>query len=334
MEFLQNFLKENLKAIAVLGMVVLIIVVTSFVDPTFGSPSNLTRMAKWVGMYGVLAIGVSFVIMTGGIDLSIGSLIALTGVLFPIFYLDYGYSAIGAFGIVAAIAAGIGFFHGILITKLRLQPFLVTLCGLLMYRSLAQAITKNQSASLGASESSTALRQTFVKDNVLGDTVPMPFLIMVIAAAIAAIILGRMVVGRHMMALGRNEQAARFSGINTDIIKISCYVFCSLLAALGGIMFLMDGNSATPSTFGNFYELYAIAGAVLGGCSLRGGEGSIIGVICGTVLIQVTTDSVFFLGFQDYWKGFVIGLMILIGVIVDEFLHRAAARRQARQAAL
>src|SRR3712207_6534750 len=204
------------------------------------------------------------------------------------------------------LSLAIGLAHGLLITKLRLQPFVVTLCGLLLYRGIARGITADQTQ--GFATGYKALRylatgrpfsvpvpflnwisegnwssvrtnpftgaQTKL-DAISWVDVPMPFLIMIALAIVAAVFLNRTIWGRYLLALGRNEQAARYSGINTDSMTVLAYVICSLLAGFGGMLFIFDVNSAQPSDFGNFYELYAIAAAVLGGCSLRGGEGTI-----------------------------------------------------------
>jgi ribose transport system permease protein len=171
------------------------------------------------------------------------------------------------------------------------------------------------------------MKLALVKGKVF-DVVPMPFAILLAVGVVAAVLLNKTVFGRHLLALGRNEEAARFSGVNTGRTKVLAYVLCSTLAAFGGVLFVLENNSATGSTFGNFYELYAIAGAVLGGCSLRGGEGTIAGVVAGTALVQVSSDAAFFLGVPDSWKFAVIGGFILVGVIADELLRRLGERRR------
>ncbi len=163
--------------------------------------------------------------------------------------------------------------------------------------------------------------------------VPMPFLIMLALAIVAAIFLNRTIYGRYLLALGRNEQAARYSGINTDSMTILAYVICALLSGLGGMLFIFEVNSAQPSDFGNFYELYAIAAAVLGGCSLRGGEGTIFGVVIGAAVMQVLRNSINLLQIPTQLEFAIIGAVILVGVIADELVKRLAAkRRAARQA--
>ena len=160
--------------------------------------------------------------------------------------------------------------------------------------------------------------------------IPVPVFIFLGLAILSAIFLNRMVWGRHLLALGRNQQAAHFSGIATDRLIIFAYVVCACLAGLGGIMFAIDLNTVQPSAHGNFYELYAIAAAVLGGCSLRGGEGSILGVAIGAALMRVLYNAINLLGIQSELEFAIIGFVILGGVISDELIKKIAARKQLR----
>jgi ribose transport system permease protein len=288
-------------------------------------------MSRYIGLYAIIAIGAAVVIASGGIDLSIGSLMGLTGVLVPMLirpnqgnsFIDWTVDVPVALALIAGLSLFVGWTHGMLITKLRLQPFLVTLCGLFVYRGLALTITQEQSKGFGTEF--VELRK-LANGEFLG--MPLPILIAIGIAAVVSILMHRTVPGRQLLAIGRNEEAARFSGINTDRRKILAYMICSLLAGFGGMLFAFDSNSAAPNDHCNGFELYAIAGAVLGGCSLRGGEISLAGVLAGTALMQVSADAVFFLDVPNSAKLAVIGLMVLIGVIADEFLRRASAKRR------
>ncbi len=315
------------KTLGIFLLLVAVSLITGVIEPRFLRVGNVMNMARWTGLYGILSIGVCFVIITGGIDLSIGSLIGLTGSLFPLLLVGKGIPIVVGFMLVLLLALTIGAIHGLLITKLRLQPFIVTLCGLFVYRGIARYITGEINQGFG--NDFDGLRQ-LVKFKLFG-FLPMPFVILVIAGVIAAMFLNQTIYGRYLLALGRNENAARFSGINTDKMTISAYMICSLLGGFGGILFALDQNSVQPSTFGNFYELYAIAGAVLGGCSLRGGEGSITGVICGTAMVEVIKNAVFFLNVATESEFTVIGLVILTGVTIDELIKRFAAKQRAIQ---
>ena len=320
------------KPLGIFSLLVAIFLLTGLLESNFFSQrsyffdgGNIYNMAKWTGLFGILAIGVCFVIVTGGIDLSIGSLIGLTGALFPLLLVNKGTPVWAGFAIVLLLAASVGLVHGLLITKLRLQPFIVTLCGLFIYRGMARYMTGEMNQGFGNSFS--GLRQ-LVKFKVFG-FVPMPFAILVVTGIIDAVFLNRTIYGRYLLALGRNESAARYSGINTDRMVITAYIICSLLAGVGGILFALEQNSVQPSTFGNFYELYAIAGAVLGGCSLRGGEGAVAGVVCGAAMLEVIRNAVIFLDVKTESEFTVIGFVILIGVTVDELVKRFSDRQGA-----
>ena len=318
------------KTIGIFTLLIAIFLLTGLLESNFFSKKsyffdggNIFNMAKWTGLFGILAVGVCFVIITGGIDLSIGSLIGLTGALFPLLLVGKGLPIFTGFAIVLTLAMTIGLVHGLLITKLKLQPFIVTLCGLFIYRGIARYMTGEMNQGFGNSFGN--LRQ-LVKFKVFG-FMPMPFMNLIIIGTIAAVFLNCTTYGRYLLALGRNESAARYSGINTDRMVIVAYIICSLLAGVGGILFALEQNSVQPSTFGNFYELYAIAGAVLGGCSLRGGEGAILGVICGAAMLEVIRNAVIFLNVKTESEFTVIGFVILIGVTVDELVRRFSERQ-------
>ena len=445
--------RPQLKILGILALLIAVGVLTTLINPRFLVEQNVENLVRRTALFGLLGLGVAFVIITGGIDLSIGSVVALVGVLLP-WLLVYPAATSGdatprvLLGILAwviAMVAGIwlvviafreralhgilvllvpfyavyyavtrwdrcatpfilalvsqvnlltgivlttfnlsanarlvlallwcvtmsvqiGLAHGLLVTRLKLQPFVVTLCGLLLYRGIARGITQDQTQGFGIGYG--ALRylstgtpfsapfpfMTWISegnwssyrtnpftglqtklDAISWVAVPMPFLIMLGLAVVAAVFLNRTVYGRYLLALGRNEQAARYSGINTDRMVILAYVICSLLAGIGGMLFIFEVNSGQPSEFGNFYELYAIAAAVLGGCSLRGGEGSIIGVVIGAAVMTVLRNSINLLGIPTQLEFAIIGAVILVGVVADELVKRVAAkRRAARQAA-
>lgn len=531
-------MKKNL---GIFCLLIFICVFTGLLNDSFLQPQNTQANIKWSALFGIISIGVAFVIITGGIDLSIGSVVGLIGCLLPYFIMHYQWSIAASLVAVALVSLGIGFFHGLLITKLKLQPFIVTLCGLLLYRGLARWWTADYTqgfsnlhedglrqlakgapctvatliallglamaawfawrlvkalrggdapwmsligiasgctiAVIGSSRFSygfeiqpgalfydvivpargankpqammfeigltviiptaiafvvTGLHKhakktvapliTFIiaagifwltADRLApqfrvidksedyrfgsmifdGDTlrwiimsivflvvglfmasvawlttavlsvggrwarmlfplvlgssvlwllgytplaatkVQMPMLILIVLALLGGIFLNHTIYGRYLLALGRNEEAARYSGINTDRMVIVAYVICAMTAGLGGVLFALETNTVQPSGFGSFYELYAIAAAVLGGCSLRGGEGTVLGVIIGQAVLRVLLNSIGMVGFKTELEFAVIGVVILIAVIVDELVKRiVAARRAAEQA--
>jgi len=318
------------KVLGILGLLIFVCVATAIGNPKFLDPYNIQNTLNWTALFGIISIGVAFVIITGGIDLSIGSVIGLVGSLLPYLLVQKGVSIPVALLVVAGVSLAIGLVHGLLITRLRLQPFVVTLCGLLFYRGFARWLTADATQGFGGQYD--GLRQLAIgkiPSPLQGFQIPVPFLILLGLAVIAGIFLNKTIYGRYLLALGRNEQAARYSGINTDRMVILAYVICSLCAGLGGVLFALDINSIQPAGHGDFYELYAIAAAVLGGCSLRGGEGTITGVVIGAAVMRVLYNSINLLGIPTQLEFAIIGIVILLGVITDELVKRFAARRRA-----
>lgn len=238
--------------------------------------------------------------------------------------------------VVLVVAIGLGLTHGLLITRLRLQPFVVTLCGLLIYRGVSRWLTNDNPAGFGELQQvlgpvASGRVGLLYRGDSLVFGIPIPFFLLIGLATLATIFLTRTIWGRYLLALGRNEEAARFSGINTSRIILLAYIICAVMAAIGGMLFALEFNSISPSSFGNSFELYAIAAAVLGGCSLRGGEGSIPGVVIGTAVMQVLNNLITLLRIPQSLEYTIIGAVILIGVLGDEMVRRAAARRRLKQ---
>ena len=325
------------KILGIFLLLVVVCAVTTALNPRFMASYNVQNTVRWTSLFAIISIGVAFVIISGGIDLSIGSTVGLAGTLLgwmlTVKHFSVGTSLIAV--LLLSVAIGLG--HGLLITKLRLQPFVVTLCGLLLYRGIARYLTNDQTLGFGAGFESLrylSIGHPFSIPAPGGSIlVPMPFVLMVVIAIAAAILLNQTIYGRYLLALGRNEQAARYSGINTDRITMMAYLICSVLAGLGGVLFALDVNSIQPAGLGEFYELYAIAAAVLGGCSLRGGEGTIVGVIIGAAVMRVLYNAINILGIPTQLDFAIIGLVILGGVVTDELIKRIVARRRATKAA-
>ncbi len=327
--------RRRAKIWGIFGLLVAICLYTALSSDHFLRVENIENLVHRTALFGILSIGAAFVIITGGIDLSIGSLVCLVGVLLPYLLVHHGWSAAAGVIAVLALSVVIGVIHGLLITKLRLQSFVVTLCGLLLYRGIARGITGDQSQGFGLHFK--GLREIAIGQlPIFGSQadvfhLPSTTLILIIIAVVAAIFLNKTIYGRYLLALGNNPEAARYSGINVDRTTLLAYVICSTLAGLGGMLFVLDINAAQPSDFGNFYELYAIAAAVLGGCSLRGGEGSITGVVIGAAVMVVLSNTINLVhpAYQNI-EFAIIGGVILGGVIVDELARRiVAARREA-----
>jgi ribose transport system permease protein len=309
-----------------LGLLVLILVIGSVVaiiNPRFLSPINLSNTANLIGLFGIFALGQAFVIISGGIELSVGSIIALLGVLF-IDLVSGGMPWPLTMAIVIGLGCLIGLTHGFLVTRMGLQPFVVTLCGLLIYRGIARYYTDDATAGFQFGATYPVL-EWLTTSRFYG--IPPSLIIFIILTIIMAVVLHRSVFGRHLYAVGKNEEAARYSGIRTGRVVIAAYVICCGLTGIAAILIAMYTRSISPTSHGNFYELYAIAAAVLGGCSLRGGEGSILGVVLGTILLQILQNLVNLLGIPSSLNFAVMGSVILLGVIADQQFSRRREKR-------
>jgi ribose transport system permease protein len=293
-------------------------------DPNAGSAQNHFNLGRRVGLYGIISLGAGILIISGGIDLSIGSVVGLCATLLAMLLIDYRWAPLPAMLSVLGVGLAVGLVNGLLVTKLRVQAFIVTLCGLFIYRGAARWIAGDQVKGLG-NQFEEWKYLLYGNRDVLG--LPMFLVIFAVLAGVATVFLHFSVYGRYLYAIGSNEKAARYSGIATDRYKILAYVLCSVLAAFFGILLLMQENSAQPSSTGSFLELYAIAGAVLGGCSLRGGEGTVLGIVIGTSILWILPNLTNMWGIPSELEYVVIGVALLLGAILDELLRRRSAVR-------
>jgi ribose transport system permease protein len=296
--------------------------------PNARSAGNHQDMARYFGYYGVLSLGVGTLIIAGGIDLSIGSLVGLCAVLFGLL-LERQVAPWLAAGAVVGVALAAGLWHGLLVTRLGLQPFLVTLCGLFIYRGLAQWSSNSSAVGLGVSAPAEyraevqRLAGLLVKGSTL--RVPHVLLVMVAVALVLAVLLHGTVYGRYLYAIGANEQAARYAGVPTGRYKVLSYMISSACAGLGGILFLCENETAQPTSAGSLDELYAITGAVLGGCSLKGGVGSVFGMVLGAMVLPLLRMLCNFSPIGSELVYAVTGVALLIGTIVNELIGRRRA---------
>jgi ribose transport system permease protein len=313
------------KELGIFILLVVLCIIVAIINPRFLMATNLRNMGQQIGAFGIFSIGLGLVIITGGIDLSVGSMMALLGVLLSMMLTQWGVPAPLAIMACAGVAMGLALFHGLLITRMNMQPFIVTLCGLLFYRGLARFITNDETKGFGTIGGLGFLR-FLANGNVLG--VPTPFILLIIIGAVTWVFLHRSVYGRYLFATGRNPEAARYAGINVRRTITLAYVISGALTAISALIFAFYTNSVSPANHGNAYELYGIAAAVLGGCSLRGGEGSVAGILIGTALLQVLRNLVNLLGIPSSLDFAVMGAVILIGVMADQYFTDRRNRRQ------
>lgn len=317
-------LKKYQKEIALAGLLLATCIFLAIQNPQFLSGTNLQNTSRLIGMYGILGIGLAVVIVTGGIDLSVGSTCALLGVLLSIGLVDKKMPPLIVIPVIIGIGALLGWLHGLLITKAKFQPFIVTLCGLLIYRGAARFIANDETKGFGDAKGFEWLRE-IVQGNLFG--IPTSFVIFLALSVVVGILLHKTVFGRHLYAIGKNPEASRFAGIQVGKVETWSYVIAGSMAGLAAIMFAFYTNSVSPSSHGTFYELYGIAAAVLGGFSLRGGEGTVVGVLLGTALLQVLQNLVNLLGIPSSLNFAVMGLVILLGAFSELIWSGRVARK-------
>lgn len=277
--------------------------------PRFFTVPNLMIIGTQVSINALLAFGVTFVIITGGIDLSLGSMVAVAGVTAAMFAHPDTYPLLVP--LFAGLGAGVffGAFNGFAITKSKVPPFIVTLGTMTIGRGLALILSKGRPIS-NLSDSFNFIGG----GNVFG--IPFPIIILIIAFIICSIILNKTVLGRYMYAVGGNESAARASGIRVTNVKMWVYTLCGLLSAVGGILLTSRITTGQPNA-GAGFELDAIAAAIIGGTSTSGGTGTMTGTLIGALLIGVISNSLDLLNVTSYYQQVVMGIIIIGAVVLD-----------------
>jgi ribose/xylose/arabinose/galactoside ABC-type transport system permease subunit len=306
---------------------VILCIVFAVLEPAFLAPVNIFNVLRQVSIYGLLALGMTFVIMTAGVDLSVGSLLALSGLVGAAvekgsngLLSGGGAGEAGGYGLFAAIAAAIlvgvigGFLQGAAISKLKVPPFIVTLGGLSAFRGVALVFS--------SAEPISAFRPQYRYwgQGMVG-MVPVPVIVFLVFAIIAFIVLRYTKYGRYIYAVGGNQQAARLSGLNVDQLIWSVYVIVGFFAGLCGFLLSARLNSA-EQVAGEGYELTVIASVVIGGTSLFGGEGGIFGTVIGVLLIGVLANGLTLLNVSSYYQQIIIGLIIVFAVYFDQMVKR------------
>lgn len=308
-------MKANVKANiskykSLIGLVLLCIVIT-IVTPNFLSVSNITNVFTQVSVNAIIAIGMTFVILTGGIDLSVGSTLAISGAVGASIVKSTG-NVFLAIIVAAVIGIAVGLINGLLVSKGKLQAFIVTLATMTIFRGATLVFTDGTPIS--------KLPEAFVKigNGKLGFMpIPVIITIIIIIAIIAVYALSQTRFGRYLYALGGNEDASRLSGINTDKIKTLVYVVSGFASAIAGVIITSRIGSASPNA-GTGFELDAIATVVIGGTSLAGGEGTITGTLIGALIIGVLNNGLNLMNVSPFYQSIVKGLVILIAVLLDK----------------
>ena len=310
-----------------LGVLILISIIFATQEPTFSSPTNIFNVLRQISIYGLLSIGMTFVILTGGIDLSVGSVLAFAGLVGAAVYkggttlLAAGTAgqATGAplwVAILAALAIGLlaGALQGLAIVGLRVPPFIATLGGITAFRGMALVLSQGQPIS------AFPAAYKWWGQGLIGP-VPVPVIIFLVFAFLAWIVLRYTRYGRTVYAVGGNPEAARLSGLNSNRVILSVYVISGFFAGLSGFLLSSRVGSA-EAIAGSGYELTVIAGVVIGGTSFSGGEGSIPGTVLGILLIGVLANGLTLMGISPYVQNILTGLIIVFAVFFDQWVKR------------
>jgi ribose transport system permease protein len=307
--------------LAFAGLIVLF-VVFSLASPIFFTFSNISSILLATAVNGVLALGVTFIIITGGIDLSVGTVMTLSAVMTGIFITNWGLPI--PLGVLAGLATGalVGFINGVTIAKMKIPPFIATLGTMMIARGLSLVLSEVKPIYFNDTPAFGQIAMGSVVGRFLPTfALPNAVMILFLAAIIASIILTKTVLGRYNIALGSNEEATRLSGVNVDGWKMAIYALGGAFSGLAGVLIASRLNSAQPA-LGAGYELDAIAAVVIGGTSLSGGEGTILGTIIGAFIISTLTNGLRILSVPQEWQMVVTGAIVILAVYADIIRRR------------
>ncbi|WP_375164507.1 ABC transporter permease [Domibacillus sp.] len=299
------------------GMLIILVALIGLMtalEPNFINSNNIINIVRQMSVIGIIAIGVTFIIITSGIDLSSGSVVALTSVLVAAVAQEGTYPLIVALLVAVAVGAGTGLFNGFLITKGNIAPFIVTLGMMTAARGLALLYSGGRPIG-GLSDALLFLGQGMIAG------IPVPVIIFAIIGVISYILLNKTRFGKYVYAIGGNEQAAMIAGVNVTKVKILVYTFNGLLVGIAGLILTARIASGQP-TAGNMYELDAIAATVIGGTSLTGGIGTIGGTIIGALIIGVMNNGLDLMNVSSYWQQILKGVIITVAVYIDARKHK------------
>ncbi len=303
-------MKSSLQKLGPVIGLLLIVVIISIMSPSFLTLNNLFNVLRQVSINALIAFGMTFVILTGGIDLSVGSILALTGAV-TAGMMSSGMDPLLAMLLGVLLGVVLGAINGLIIAKGKVAPFIATLATMTIFRGLTLVYTEGRPISgLGDSAIFTLLGKGYFFG------IPVPVITMSITFAVLYFILKKTTFGRRVYAVGGNEEASRLSGINVDRIKIYVYSLAGGLTAVASLILTSRLNSAQP-TAGNMFELDAIAAVVLGGTSLTGGRGWIVGTLVGALIIGVLNNGLNLIGVSSFFQQVVKGAVILIAVLLD-----------------
>jgi ribose transport system permease protein len=301
--------KINIRRYAILIALIIVVLIFSIAAPNFRTFGNFITILRQISMLGIISVGMMFTLLTGNIDLSLGSQMSVIGVVTALLVVNFGMNIIVAMLIGLIVAILIGFFNGIVIAKTKMPSLIATLAMLTVLRGLAFILCGGLPV-YGMPDSNKILAAGYV------GPIPIPVIVMVFILALGSFLTNRTYIGRYFYAVGSNEEGARLSGINTDWIKITVFAISGFLAGIAGLIMLSRINSGQP-TAGSGFELDALTACVVGGVSISGGEGKIYNVVIGILLIGVLSNGLVIIGVNEYYQMVIKGLVLLSAVAFD-----------------
>ena len=304
-------------------ILLLVILVLGIINPKFLTLSNFSNIFKQIATNAILAAGMCFVILTGGIDISVGAILAFVGAI-SVSLISNGASLLVALLVSVTLGAVIGWINGVFIARFNLQPMIVTLATQSIFRGMTYIFTKGSPISLNMTLIDGKAYKWIGSGNILGG-IPFPLILVLLVYALSFYVLTKTPFGRHVYAVGGNEEAARLSGINTRRTKTLAYIACGVMAAIAGVIISSRVASAQPNA-GEMYEMDAIAAVVIGGTSLRGGEGRLLYTIIGAIIIGMLNNFLNLMGVDSYYQVVVKGFVILVAVLTDANTEKARAK--------
>ena len=300
----------------IMGSLVLIFIVFTILSPNFLTLSNVSGILLATTVNGILSIGITYVMIGGGCDISVGTNMTLCGVMMAVFIMTFRMHEV--FGVICGILIGalVGLFNGFMIAKCKIPPFIQTLGMMMVCKGLALVISGAKPIYMDEVENyQVAATGSFIQE-LTGINIPNGVFIMIAMAVIASVLLNKTIFGRYMFAIGSNEEAGRLSGLNVVKWKILSYTLCGTMSGVAAWFMTARLNSAQPST-GAGYEMDAIAACIIGGASMNGGEGSVSGTIIGAFIMSVLINGLRIMSVPSEWQTVVTGAVVIFAVYLD-----------------
>jgi len=315
-------LRFSINNIATLVVLLVLLLVMSILSPVFFKSANLINVMQQVTVNAIVAVGMTVVILTGGIDLSVGSIIALSGMIMAKIMVEGDMNSVAAIFVGILIGAVCGLINGFLIAKCKLQPMIATLGIMQVARGVDLTIAQGRTVS--------GFKPFFRKigvGTIPGTTIPVQIVLMLVIYLLIFYLLRYRKFGRYIYSIGGNEEATRLSGVNVERYKMMAYMLCGVTAAIASVVMTAKLNSAVP-TAGEGYELDAVSSSVIGGISLTGGVGSLWGTLMGAMIIGVIKNGLNLLNVSSYLQQVVTGIIVIVAVLADAFKTKAVGRKK------